>query len=236
MFVANIRLPSSIDCRIVSSLLVIASGEGPLRDGSNREAALRRACHLVLLDPLNAPPILQLKVTHDHRVDIHWALSATDCGSSWRVIHRFAVLLVQVFHGIKHQVRVWLLMSASWSVVGSLWKHHGLFVAGGLRRLEGVALIERVLAGELLVEVGGTVAASRLSWLEGQQARVARGVLTLANCHIAVLNDRPAILVKHMLLPKLAKCGSPCEHHIRRLVQRSCPTFSIHDTALLLRT
>ena len=86
------------------------------------------------------------------------------------------------------------------------------------------------------MEVGGTVAASRLSWLEGQQARVARGVLTLGDCHIAVLNDRPAILVKHMLLPKLAKCGSPWKHHIRRLIERSCATISVHDTALLLRT
>ena len=102
--------------------------------------------------------------------------------------------------------------------------------------MERVALIERVLAGELLVEVGGAMAASRLSWLEGQQARVSRSVLTLGDCHIAVLNDRPAILVKHMLLPKLAKCGSPCKHHIRRLVQRSCPTFSIYDPALLLGT
>ena len=119
---------SSIDCRIVCPQLVITSSKRPLRDCSNRETALRWAYHLVLLDPLNAPPILKLKVTHDHRVDIHWALSATTCGSSRRVIHRFAVLLVQVLHGIKHQISVWLLLSASWSVVGSLRKHHCLFV------------------------------------------------------------------------------------------------------------
>ena len=227
---------SSIDSRIVGSLLVVTPSERALRDGSNREAALRRTRHLVLLDPLHAPPILQLKVAHHHWVDIHWALLAPNCGASWRVVHRFAVLLVQVFHGVEHQISVWLLLRAAWSVVGSLRKHHGLFVARSGRRVESVALVEGVLAGELLVEVRGAVATSCLRWFEGQQARAARRVLALRNCHVAVLDDRPAILVEHMFLSKLAKCGSPCKHHVRCLVQRSVPTFAIHNTTLLLHT
>ena len=101
-------------CRIVSSQLngSSSSGELPLGDVSNRDTLLRGADKLLLLHSLNATPILKLKVAHHHWVDIHWALFTAFCGASRRIIQRFAGLVMQVFHGIKHEVSIWLLLAS----------------------------------------------------------------------------------------------------------------------------
>lgn len=66
-------------------------------------------------------------------------------------------------------------------------------------------MVEWVLTRHL-VEVGRAMATSRLGRLKGQEARVASYMLALGYRHITILDDGSSVLVKHMLLTKLAKC------------------------------
>ena len=78
------------------------------------------------------------------------------------------------------------------------------------------------------------MAPSRLGRLEGQKPGIARHVLAFRDSHVAVLNDRSAVFIQHMLLARFAKCGPAGKHHICCLVQRSCSVLAILNIGVLL--
>lgn len=65
-----------------------------------------------MFHPLDAPPVLQLEVTHDHGMNANWIFLSL-LRAAGRVVRRLCILLVQVFHGVEHQVGVRLLMRAT---------------------------------------------------------------------------------------------------------------------------
>ena len=59
-------------------------------------------------------------------------------------------------------------------------------------------------------------------------------MLTFRDSHVAVLDDRSAVLIQYMLLSKFAKCGPAGKHHVCCLVQRSCSVLAILNIGVLL--